>query len=131
MPRRLWIGMKLLVVFFAFGATACTVTIAALLAPAGGLDFVWRLNPEAQMQFQEIGTVGSVLLMVVVGSACACARPAWRAEEMGTPPRNRDPGGNLIGDCVNFVIRHDSRTLIGLPIGGAMVVYLWKSASSK
>lgn len=132
MPRRLSIGMKLLVVFFAFGATACTVTIAALLAPAGGLDFVWRLNPEAQMQFQKIGTVGSVLLMVVVGSACACAAAGLaRQKRWGRRLAIGILAVNLIGDCVNFVIRHDSRTLIGLPIGGAMVVYLWKSASSK
>jgi hypothetical protein len=38
---------------------------------------------------------------------------------------------NLIGDCVNFVARHDPRTLIGLPIGGAMIIYLWKTGSSE
>ena len=33
---------------------------------------------------------------------------------------------NLIGDCVSALVRHDPRTLIGLPIGGAMIAYLWK-----
>ncbi len=31
---------------------------------------------------------------------------------------------NLVGDIANAVMAHDWRTLIGLPIGGAMIVYL-------
>ena len=31
---------------------------------------------------------------------------------------------NLIGDATNAAIRGDLRTLIGLPIGGALIVYL-------
>jgi hypothetical protein len=130
MPRHLSIGMKVLVAFFAFGATACTVTIAALLAPAGALDFVWRLNPEAQVEFQRIGTAFSVLLMLGVGSACASAAVGLaRQKSWGRRLAIGILAVNLAGDCVNFVARHDPRTLIGLPIGGAMLAYLWKSES--
>jgi len=31
---------------------------------------------------------------------------------------------NLVGDLLNAFLRHDLRTLIGLPIGGAMIAYL-------
>ena len=31
---------------------------------------------------------------------------------------------NLVGDLLNAFVRHDLRTLIGLPIGGAMIAYL-------
>jgi hypothetical protein len=31
--------------------------------------------------------------------------------------------------AVNAVLRHDLGTLIGLPIGGAMMTYLWKADS--
>jgi hypothetical protein len=31
---------------------------------------------------------------------------------------------NLIGDTINAFIRGDLRTLIGLPIGGLLIVYL-------
>jgi len=31
---------------------------------------------------------------------------------------------NIIGDLVNVVTRHDYRSLIGLPIAGAMIFYL-------
>jgi hypothetical protein len=33
-------------------------------------------------------------------------------------------GCNLLGDRPNALVRGDRRTLIGLPIGGAMLVYL-------
>ena len=33
---------------------------------------------------------------------------------------------NLIGDSLNALLRHDARTLIGLPIGGLMILYLMK-----
>jgi len=31
---------------------------------------------------------------------------------------------NLIGDSLNALLRHDPKTLIGLPIGGLMIWYL-------
>ncbi len=95
--------------------------------PGGVLDSIWQLNPEAQAGFQEIGTWWSVLLMLVVGTACAGAafglskrRPWGRKLAMAIL------AVNLVGDSVTAVVRHDPRTLIGLPIGGAMLGYLWK-----
>ena len=128
MSQRWPAGMKVLVVFFAFGATACAVTVAALLTPGGTLDIVWRLNPEAHLGFQKIGTALSVLLMFVVGTACAWAAVGLaRQKEWGRRLAIGILAVNLIGDCVSALVRHDPRTLIGLPIGGAMIAYLWKS----
>jgi hypothetical protein len=31
---------------------------------------------------------------------------------------------NLAGDVIGAAVRHDPRTLIGVPIGGAMIGYL-------
>jgi len=119
--------MKVLVAFFAFGATACVVTVAALLTPGGTLDAVWRLNPEAHIGFQKIGTALSVLLMFVVGTACACAAVGLaRQKQWGRRLAIGILAVNLVGDSVSAVVRHDPRTLIGLPIGGAMIAYLWK-----
>ena len=127
MSQRWPAGMKVLVVFFAFGATACAVTVAALLTPGGKLDIVWRLNPEAHLGFQKIGTALSVLLMFVVGTACAWAAVGLaRQKEWGRWLAIGILAVNLIGDSVGAVMRHDPRTLIGLPIGGAMIAYLWK-----
>ena len=127
MSQRWPAGVKVLVVFFAFGATACAVTVAALLTPGGTLDIVWRVNPEAHLGFQKIGTALSVLLMFVVGTACAWAAVGLaRQKEWGRRLAIGILAVNLIGDSVGAVVRHDPRTLIGLPIGGAMIAYLWK-----
>src|SRR5437588_12789184 len=66
------IGMKLLALFFAFGVCMCALTIGLLLFPGGALDSLWRLNPEALATFQWMGRL-SILLMAVVGVACALA----------------------------------------------------------
>ena len=127
MSQRWPTGVKVLVVFFAFGATACAVTVAALLTPGGTLDIVWRLNPEAHLGFQTIGTALSVLFMFVVGTACACAAVGLaRQKQWGRRLAIGILAVNLVGDSVSAVVRHDPRTLIGLPIGGAMIAYLWK-----
>src|SRR2546423_12113647 len=70
--ERLPVGVKLLAIFFAFGAAICVITIIALLFPGGALEPIWRLNPDAHVAFQQIGRL-SILLMFVVGSACALA----------------------------------------------------------
>ena len=128
MSQRWSAGMKVLVAFFAFGATACAVTVAALLKPGGELGVVWRLNPEAQLGFQQIGTPLSVLLMLLVGSTCAWAAVGLaRQKKWGRRLAIGILAVNLVGDSVSAIVRHDPRTLIGLPIGGAMMVYLWKS----
>jgi hypothetical protein len=121
---RLPLGIKLLAAFFAFGAGVCLLTIVALLFPGGALDRIWQLNPDAHVAFQQIGRL-SILLMIVVGSACALAaiglvtRARW-----GVPLALGILLVNLVGDLLNAFVRHDLRTLIGLPIGGAMIAYL-------
>lgn len=116
--------MKMLVAFFAFGATMCTLTIVLLLWPGTALDVLWRLNPDAHAAFQSLGP-WSLVLMLVVGSACATAAiglarqktwARWLAISILAV--------NLAGDVSNAVVRHDLRTLIGVPIAGWLIVYL-------
>lgn len=127
MLRRLPIGIKVLVAFFAFGACACAVTVAALLRPGSPLDTLWRLNPEAQIGFQKIGVLLSVALMLVVGSACAAAAIGLARE---TAWGRRLAIGvlvvNMSGDTLNALVRRDPRALIGLPIAGALIWFLWR-----
>ena len=66
------IGMRLLALFFAFGACMCALTIGLLLFPGGALDSLWQLNPEAHAAFQRMDGL-SILLMSAVGVACALA----------------------------------------------------------
>ncbi len=125
------LGVRLLAIFFLFGATMCALTVVMLLSPGGALDSLWRLNPEAQPAFQSLGR-WSIVLMLIVGSACAStaiglakrARWGWQLA-IGVLLVN------LIGDTINAVVRHDSRTLIGLPIGGALILYLISKSTRK
>lgn len=122
--QRLPVGIKLLSAFFAFGALVCLITIIVLLFPGGALDPIWRLNPDARVAFQKIGAL-SILLMFAVGSACALAAIGLvRRVQWGRRLAFAILGINLFGDLVNALVRHDLRTLIGLPIGGAMMIYL-------
>ena len=120
------IGLKLLAIFFAFGACMCALTIWLLLFPGGALDSLWRLNPEAYAAFQRIGGL-SILLMVIVGVACALAAIGLaRNAKWGRWLGILILAANLVGDLTNAFVRHDLRTLIGVPIAGAMIFYLAK-----
>jgi hypothetical protein len=125
------IGMKLLALFFAFGACMCALTIVLLIFPGTMLDSLWRLNPEAHAAFQSIGWL-SILLMATVGTACGLAAiglardmtwGCWLGILVLTI--------NLLGDLTNALLRHDPRTLIGVPIAGAMMVYLYRCAGTR
>jgi len=118
--------MKLLALFFAFGACMCALTIWLLLFPGGALDSLWRLNPEAHAAFQRIGGL-LILLMVIVGVACALAAIGLaRNAKWGRWLGILILAANLVGDLTNAFVRHDLRTLIGVPIAAAMIFYLAK-----
>lgn len=58
--------------FFAAGAFLCLITIIALAFPGGFLEPIWRLKPEARVQFGELGS-WSIVLLALVGGACGTA----------------------------------------------------------
>lgn len=114
----------MLVIFFAGGALICLVTMLALAFPGGFLEPIWRLKPEARVEFQQIGN-WSVSLMAVVGAACGLAAIGLaKNAEWGRRLAIGVLTVNLFGDSLNALLRHDPRTLIGLPIGGLMILYL-------
>ena len=114
----------MLVIFFAAGAVICLVTMLALAFPGGFLEPIWRLKPERRVEFQKIGSA-SVALMAVVGAACGLAAFGLaKNAEWGRRLAIGVLAVNLIGDSLNALLRHDPRTLIGLPIGGLMILYL-------
>ena len=122
--QRAPLGIKLLAGFFGFGAAICLVTIVALLFPGGALEPIWRLNPDAHIAFQQLGKL-SISLMFAVGAACAAAAIGLgKGARWGIPLTLAILFINLVGDLLNAFVRRDLRTLIGLPIGGAMIAYL-------
>jgi hypothetical protein len=82
------------------------------------------VKPSAQTDLRALGAV-AVPLMLLVSIACAGAAVGlWRGRRWGYRLAIGVLGINLIGDVTNAVLRHDWRTLIGVPIGGAMIMYL-------
>ncbi len=121
------VGTILLVFFFAAGALICLVTVLALAFPGSFLESIWRLKPEARIQFQEIGSSVSIALMAIVGAACGLAAVGLaRDAHWGRRLAIAILVVNVIGDSLNAWLRHDPKTLIGLPIGGLMIWYLLK-----
>jgi hypothetical protein len=125
--RRRFPGMILLAIFFAAGALICLTATFALAFPGGFLEPIWRLKPEARVQFQQLGH-WSIALMAVVGVACGLAAIGLaRCAEWGRRLAIGVLIVNLIGDLLNALLRHDPITLIGLPIAGLMIFYLLKT----
>jgi len=115
--------------FFAFGATMCLLTVMLLVFPGTKLDSLWSLNPDAHVAFQSVGG-WSILLMLAVGTGCALtAIGLWRGTLWGIRLGLAILLVNIIGDLVNVVTRHDFRSLVGLPIAGAMIFYLARGAT--
>ena len=126
------VGRVLLVIFFATGAFISLVVMLALAFPDSYLESIWRLKPEAQSQFQTIGTGVSVALMALVAAACALAAVGLaRNAEWGRRLAIAVLIINLIGDSLNALLMRDTRTLIGVPIGGLMILYLVKTKRSE
>jgi hypothetical protein len=117
-------GVTALAWFFIFGATMSFLAGATLAIPDSPLEFMWRINPQAREGFRSLGFL-AVPLMLTVSAACAAtAHGLWHLRAWGRYLAIVVLTINVIGDTSNAVIRHDWRTLIGIPIGGVMIWYL-------
>jgi uncharacterized membrane protein (DUF2068 family) len=88
---------------------------------------VWRFNPEAHRAFERMGP-SAIALMASVAVACALAAyGVWNRTRWGHRLALSILGVNLVGDIANALVRGDPRTLIGLPIGGALIYYLLRA----
>lgn len=118
------LGVTLLTLFFVFGTLMASLAAVMLSFPGSIMEPLWRLNPRAHEGFASLG-FWAVLVMVLVATACAVAASGlWRCARWGYITAVVILSVNLAGDIINALVAHDWRTLIGLPIGGAMIVYL-------
>ena len=118
------IGITALCLFFVFGAIMSGLAAMMLLIPGSVLEMLWRLNPRAREGLAAMGW-WALLLMGVVCVACGTAALGLQhCKRWGYWMALTILAINLAADLSNAVIAHDWRTLIGLPVGGAMVVYL-------
>ena len=118
------LGIVVLALFFLFGTIMSGLAAVMLLFPGSALQPLWRLNPRAREGLAAMG-LWAVLLMAAVCEACATAALGLqRCKRWGYWIALAILSINLAGDVTNAVVAPDWRTLIGPPIGGAMVVYL-------
>jgi len=121
------VGLTLLSAFFVFGALMAFLAFLGHLLSGGFLEPIWRLNPDAHRAVAELGGWGR-LLMAAVAIACALgAIGLWIQAQWGRRLAVGILAINLLGDLMNAVTRGDLRTLIGIPIGGAMIFYLLRA----
>jgi hypothetical protein len=117
-------GVTAISLFFALGTIPSSFSALALAFPGHWAEAVWRLKPEAQTDFARLGW-WAVPLMLVVALACAgAATGLWSRRRLGYRLALALLSVNLMGDLLNAILRGDWRTLIGLPIGGAVIAYL-------
>lgn len=118
------VGLTLLALLFVLGSLMASLALLGLLFPGGALEPIWRLNRYAQVALMELRWWG-VGLMLVVATACALAAlGVWIRAPWGHRLALTVLAVNLLGDVSNAVLRGDLRTLIGIPIGGAIIWYL-------
>lgn len=116
--------MIALALFFAFGTAMSLLAAIALLLPNSGLQNVWRLNPQAHAGLAALG-FAAIVLMLTVSVACGFATVGlWRGTGWGRAVALTVLAVNLLGDAGNALVRGDLRTLIGVPIGVALIAYL-------
>jgi uncharacterized membrane protein len=96
----------------------------ALLLPGSALQNVWRFNPQAQVGLAALGSWAIVLMLVVSVVSALSALGLWRGAAWGRAAALALLAINLLGDAANALVRGDLRTLIGVPIGAALIAYI-------
>jgi len=118
----------LLTIFFAAGALISSTIILALAFPGSFLESIWQLKRDARVEFLQLGRGTSIALMIIVGGACALSAIGLiRKAEWGRRLAVAVLTVNLLGDSLNALVRHDPRTLLGIPIGGLMIWFLLRT----
>jgi hypothetical protein len=118
------LAVRALAAFFIFGTCASGFSFLTLLAPGTALDVLWRVNPTGHSALRQAAEWG-IALMGIVSLVCALtARGLWLRRRWGYRLAIAMLAANLLGDVFNAFVLGDRRTLIGLPIAGALIAYL-------
>jgi hypothetical protein len=117
-------GVTTLSLFFAFGATMASCSRDAVISRQyPGADLA--AESSRARSFRSHGMVGSPADGDGWRRACAAAAVGLlQCMRWGYWAPLAVLGVNLVGDAANALLSHDWRTLIGLPIGAAMILYL-------
>ena len=117
-------GITALSIFFLAGAAISLTASLSLLRPNSFLESMWRLNPRAHENLSSLG-LWAVLLMATVSVFCAAAAIGlWRGSRWGHWLAIGLIATNLIGDITNVLLGTEPRAIVGIPIAGAILLYL-------
>jgi len=116
--------------FFVFGTCMSGLTAFLLTFPGTPLDALWKLNPEARAAFASLGRMATLLMLVVSASCATAAIGLFRLRRWGLITAIVVLSVNAAGDTLNAVLRHDARALMGLPIAGLTIAFVWKKRAN-
>ena len=113
-------GVTALSFFFMVGMCASGLAAISLAFPGGILEAIWRVNPRGREGLGGLGVLGILLMTLVCGLCALSAFGLWRGLQLGRTLAITMLAINSVGD----VASGDRRTLIGLPIAAALILYL-------
>ena len=119
-------GISALSALFVFGTLMTLIAGLALWFPAGFAEPAWRLNARGR----ELGRLGpwGIVLLLSVSVACALAASGlWRGAAWGHRLATAVLVVNLLGDAIFALSGIEPSAAIGIPIGAALVAYLWSA----
>jgi hypothetical protein len=116
-------GIKALALFFVFGSVMSGLAFFMLLFPDSPLEPLWRLNPKARQGFAGMGWWALLLMFVVCLGCSGAALGLWRRKRWGYWMALSILWVNVLADTINALLV-DQRTLVGIPIAGALIAYL-------
>jgi hypothetical protein len=79
--------VSVIAVFFAVAATFSLVVGGALVAPRSPLAVVWRMKPQAQLDFASLGALGVVLMLLLAVALLAVHRVSDAVRGLTIEPR--------------------------------------------
>src|SRR4051812_5609693 len=110
------IGITLLSGFFALGTIPSLASAVALAWPGAWADAMWRIKPDAKLQFDQLGWPAIPLMCVVAAACLASAVGLWRGRRGGPRGRPRALRLHLHGDSLPSFLRRRLPPPAGLSV---------------
>ena len=117
-------GITFLSVLLFVGMLVSFTAALSLLEPGTALESVWRINPVERESMEEMGGWAAPALLVVSGACALAGVGLWRRKAWGRRLAAGVLAVTLAEDFVSVFLRGDARALIGMPVVGALMIYL-------
>ena len=121
------LGITALSLLFMIGAEMALLSAVSLTLPGTMLDAMWKLNSRAYGKLVAMGPPAIPLMSIVVLCCAASAVGLWRGKRWGRVLAISLLTINLIASSLNAIFGAEPRTLVGIPIAGALIAYLFSS----